>query len=152
MPHDLSKKVQIRFCRAAMCKRVFASVAAGSSLFVTRPVFRQASGGRPSSHQKQADDKEPVSILEVGEATSWNSMGRNNLCTQCSRGDLSSVFGLPMLRGNGGSFRDIVETFGGDLNLETIHKLRNGPSETQQREFPLGKVLFDSCRRRINAL
>jgi len=59
-----------------MRKRVFMFVAACPFLFFGQPASGQASVGKHSLDRQQADnDKEPVAILEVGAATSWNTKG-----------------------------------------------------------------------------
>ena len=48
---------------------------------------------------------------------------------------LSSAFGLGRSQRNGRRLEDIVEAFRGDLNLQTIDKLRSSPDKTEQSAF-----------------
>ena len=47
---------------------------------------------------------------------------------------------------------EIVEPFGSDFTLEPIDELCDGPGETQERAFALGKLGFDFFRRGIEAI
>jgi hypothetical protein len=59
-----------------MRKCLFMFVAACPFLFLVLPASGQASVGKQSLNREQADeDKEPVAVLEVGAATSWNIKG-----------------------------------------------------------------------------
>ena len=59
-----------------MDMRVVALGRACVFLFFCLPAYGQAGAGGPSEHrQKAEEDKEPVAILELGAATSWNFNG-----------------------------------------------------------------------------
>lgn len=62
--------------RPSMRKRVFTFVAACPLLCLGLSASGQASAGNQSVHRQQADEhQEPVAILEIGAATSWNIKG-----------------------------------------------------------------------------
>jgi|SRR5581483_6105023 len=67
-----------RFESSNVVIRVFIFVAASSLLFLCLPAFGQAAVGKQSVNQPVQAAKEPdepVAILEVGAATSWNIKG-----------------------------------------------------------------------------
>jgi len=56
--------------------RLLASTLAGACLFLCLSVHGQAPSGSASGHREEAgEDKDPVAILEVGAATSWEFNG-----------------------------------------------------------------------------
>jgi hypothetical protein len=59
-----------------MHRRVFTLTGACLFLFSCLSAHGQTSPGEPSCHpQKASEDKDPVAILELGAATSWNLSG-----------------------------------------------------------------------------
>jgi hypothetical protein len=68
-----------RFDSSDVGTRAFIFVAASSLLFLCLPILGQAAVGKQSANRLQAqtdkDPEEPVAILEVGAATSWNLKG-----------------------------------------------------------------------------
>jgi hypothetical protein len=59
-----------------MYRRVFTLTGASLFLFLCLPAHGQISRGEPSGHPQRAnEDKDPVAILELGAATSWNVSG-----------------------------------------------------------------------------
>ena len=67
-----------RFELSDVVTRAFIFVAASSLLFLRMPAFGQAAVGKQSVNQQVQTAKEPdepVAILEVGAATSWNIKG-----------------------------------------------------------------------------
>jgi hypothetical protein len=56
-----------------MYRRVFTLIGAYLFLFLCLPAYGQISGDQPSAHPRGAEeDKDPVTILELGSSTSWN--------------------------------------------------------------------------------
>ena len=56
--------------------RVFTLAGACLFLFLCLPAHGQTSPGKPSGHpQAASEDRDPVAILELGAATSWNFSG-----------------------------------------------------------------------------
>src|ERR1700721_1550456 len=59
-----------------MRTRVFMCVIACACVFLNLFVYGQSSPDRSPGHSKPAtEEKDPVAILEIGAATSWNVMG-----------------------------------------------------------------------------
>src|ERR1700733_5777898 len=59
-----------------MCIRIFTLAGACLFLFLCLPAHGQTSSKASSAHRQDADeDKDPIAILELGAATSWNLTG-----------------------------------------------------------------------------